>query len=261
MASILSWVHLLFSRRWWWTTLLVVVGMGIAILLGFWQINRNSQRQAQISQLQSVLAMLELDLNNDPLPADLTSMEYRPVTVTGQYDFEHQVVLRNQARSRMTGTDPGYALLTPLILEDGTAVMVNRGWIPLDANTPAAWRKYDEPGMVTINGILRTSLEKGEMGSSLVDPTLSPGETRLEYWNYANLPRLQEQLPYPILDVYVQQAPGSDPESIPYRQISQPDLEPGDHMGFALTWFSFAVLLLVGYPIWLKKQKNPPHPG
>jgi surfeit locus 1 family protein len=253
-------LRLLFSRRWWWTTLIVLAGIGLTIRLGIWQLDRNASRQAEINQVKSIHGLPELNLNFLPLPDNLPSMEFRPVTVTGQYDFEHQVVLKNQVRSRMTGTDPGYALLTPLIMDDGQAVLVERGWIPLDYNTPESWRQFDETGTVTVSGILHPSLEKGEMGSALLDPTLSPGETHLDYWNFANLTRLQEQLPYPILDVYIQQAAGENPESIPYRHIDQPDLNPGDHMGFALTWFVFAGILLVGYPIWLNKQ-NKPSPG
>jgi surfeit locus 1 family protein len=89
------------------------------------------------------------------------------VRASGVYDFEHQVALRNQARERMTGTDPGYALVTPLILENGQAVLVERGWIPLDYNTPESWRRFDEPGTVSVEGILRASMEKGEMGSDV----------------------------------------------------------------------------------------------
>ena len=136
-------LRLMFSRRWWWTTLIVIVGIGVAIRLGFWQLDRNAQRQAAISHIQAMQAMPVLDLNQRPIPDDLASMEYRPVTVTGVYDFDHQVVLRNQVRSRMTGTDPGVALLTPLILDDGQAVLVERGWIPLDYNTPPSWRQFD----------------------------------------------------------------------------------------------------------------------
>ncbi len=110
-------------------------------------------------------------------------------------------------------------------------------------------------GTVSLKGIIRLSMEKGEMGSALIDPTLSPGQTRLDFWNFVNLTRLQDQLPYPILNVYIQQAPGSDLESLPYRLMEQPDLDPGAHIGFALQWFFYAGLLFFGYPIWLKKQK------
>jgi surfeit locus 1 family protein len=247
--------RLMFSRRWWWTTLIVVVGIAVAIRLGIWQLDRNAQRQAFISHIQAMQAMPVLDLNLRPIPTNLESMEYRQVIATGVYDFDRQVVLRNQVRKRMSGTDPGVALVTPLILNDGQAVLVERGWIPLEYNTPASWRIFDEPGTVKITGIIRLSLEKAEVGSALLDPTLSPGETRLDFWNFINLPRLQAQFPSPLLSVYIQQAPGTDLESLPYRLMEQPDLDPGDHIGFALQWFFYATLLFFGYPVWVNRQK------
>jgi surfeit locus 1 family protein len=247
-------IRMLFTRRWWWTTLIVIAGIGVAIRLGFWQLDRHAQRQAVISQVLNVQAMPVLDLNQSPLPSNLQDMEYRSVIVRGEYDFDNQLALRNQVRARMSGTDPGIALVTPLRLLAGSAVLIERGWIPLEYTTPASWRQFDEPGVVQVEGIIRLSLEKGEMGSALLDPTLTPGQTRLDVWNFMNLPRIQQQIPYPILDVYVQQAPGSDPETLPYRLMEQPDLDPGTHVGWALQWFFYAGLLFFGYPIWLKKQ-------
>jgi len=249
-------LRLIFSRRWWWTSLIVLVGIGLAIRLGIWQLDRNAQRQAVITHVQAVQAMPILNLNQHPLPANLDSMEFRQVTATGEYDFEHQVALRNQVRPRMSGTDPGIGLITPLILPDGQAVLVERGWIPLEYTTPASWRQFDEPGTVSLQGIIRLSMAKGEMGSALLDPTLSPGQARLDFWNFMNLSRLQDQLPYPILTIYIQQAPGNDLEALPYRLMEQPDLDPGAHIGFALQWFFYAGLLFFAYPVWLKKQKS-----
>ena len=234
----------------------MVIAIGVAIRLGIWQLDRNAKRQAAVSYTQAALAMPMLDLDLEPIPSDLESTEYRQVTVSGRYDFENQVALRNQVRSRMLGTDPGFALITPLILKDGKAVLVERGWIPLDYNTPESWRQFDEPEIAKLTGRLRLSLAKGELGSALVDPTLSPTQTRLDTWNYVNLARLQEQLPYPILGVYIEQAPGANPESLPYRSFEPPDLDPGAHIGFALQWFFYAGLLLIGYPIWLRKQQS-----
>jgi surfeit locus 1 family protein len=245
----------MFSRRWWWTTLIVIAGIGLTIRLGFWQIDRHEQRQRFISQIQAMQALPELDLNASPIPEDLDSMAYRQVVATGIYDFFHQVALRNQVRERMSGTDPGYALVTPLRLPDGKTILVERGWIPLDQNTPQSWRQYDETGTVIVRGILRASMAEAEFGSALIDPTLAPGETRLDFWNFMNLPRLQEQLPYPLLDAYILQASGDDPQTIPYPLFEEPDLDPGAHLGFALQWFFYGALLLFGYPVWLKKRK------
>ncbi len=253
--SFLDFSKQLFSRRWWWTTLIVLAGIGVTIRLGFWQLDRQSQQQASIDHIMAMQSLPALDLNRRPLPTGLESMEYRQVTVTGHFDFEHQVALRNQVRERMMGTDPGIALLTPLVLSDRLAVLVDRGWVPLVNNTPASWRQYDEPGTVTIPGAIRRSMAQADFGRALLDPTLTPGQDQLDFWNFVNIPRLQQQLPYSILGVYIQQAPGSNPDSLPFRQSSEPELEPIDHVGFAMQWFFFAGLLFFGYPIWLKKQK------
>lgn len=248
----------MFSHRWWWTTLLVLMGIGVAIGMGIWQLSRNADRRESIRNIQSVQAMPMLNLNDNPLPTNLTDMEYRQASVTGRYDYEHQVAVRNQVWTQSWGDEPGYALLTPLVLSDGRAVMVERGWIPSQYSTPDSWQQFDEPGLVTVEGILRLPMERGEMGGGIADPTLAPGAMRLDFWNLINLKRLQEQIPYPILNVYIQQSPIKNPETMPYRWISQPDLDPGAHIGFALMWFFYAGLLLFGYPVWLKKQKTRP---
>ena len=249
-------VGMMFSRRWWWTTLIVIVGIGVAIRMGIWQLDRDAEKRASIKHIQAMQAMVALDLNQDALPSDLIDMEYRKVKVVGEFDFEHQVALRNQVWTQSWGDEPGYALLTPLILPDGQAVMVERGWVPYQYNSPDTWGQLDEPGEVSVEGILRLPMEKGQMGGGVPDPTLAPGETQLDFWNFVNLKRIKQQLPYPILDVYIQQAPGENPDELPYRWLTEPDLDPGAHIGFALMWFFYASLLLFGYPRWLKKQQN-----
>ncbi len=244
----------MFSRRWWWTTLIVIAGIGLTIRLGFWQLDRYRQRLAAIRQVQAVQALPVLNLNERPLLTNLSSMEYRQVTVIGEYDFVHQVALRNQVRERMTGTDPGIALMTPLIMVDGQAILVERGWIPLEFTTSDSWRQFDEPGTLSITGIFRLSMAQAEIGDALADPTLAPGQNRLDIWNFMNLSRLQEQIPYPILDVYIQQTPGANLDTLPFRLMNEPDLDPGDNFSFALTWFIFAGTLFFGYPLWIQKQ-------
>ena len=244
----------MFSRRWWWTTIIVILGIGVAIRMGIWQLDRNRDRQARIREIKSVQDMPVLDLNQEALPTDLSKMEYRKVTVSGEFDFNHQVALRNQIWTQTWGDEPGFALLTPLMLPDGQSVLVERGWIPNKYDTPQSWQEFDEPGIVTIEGILRLPMEKGEMGGGVPDPTLEPGENQLDFWNFVNLGRLQKQIPYTILDVYIQQSPADNNQELPFEWIAQPDLDPGAHIGFALMWFFYAGLLLFGYPAWLKKQ-------
>lgn len=238
----------MFSRAWLFTTLLVLAGTALCVRLGIWQLDRLEQRRAFNSQVLSMRAAEILDLNAN-LPADIFTMEWRAVTVAGEYDFENQIVLRNQ----YNGDQYGYHLITPLLFSGG-AVLVDRGWIPSDGNSaPAAWRKYDEAGQVNVTGQIRLGQDKPTFGG-VADPQFSPEQPRLEAWNNLNVTRIAGQSPYPILPVYIQ--PNADENDVTPPIPSQPvvDLTEGSHFGYALQWFAFATILFLGYPFFLRKQ-------
>ena len=232
-------LRLMFSRKWIITTALVIIGSLICVRLGIWQLDRLAQRRAFNAHYLDVSTLPVLTITSTPAN-DLTEMEYRPVLVNGDYDFAHQVVLRNQVYQNQSG----YHLLTPLILSDGTGILVERGWIPADGNDrPGNWHIYDQPGPVTIKGILRLGQTEPEIGS-VSDPTL----THLDVWSLVNLTRIGQQLPYKLLPVFVQPNPDPSLTKPPYPYQPEIALDEGPHFGYVLTWFSFAALLFFGYP-------------
>jgi surfeit locus 1 family protein len=245
--------QLMFSRRWWWTTLLVLAAMGITIRLGIWQIDRYHRNKAFADHLTAMQTASILTLSGGIQPAGLTGMEYRPVQAAGTYDFDHQIAVRNQIWVQSWGNDIGYILVTPLVFPDGTAVLVDRGWIPLEENTPASWRQFNQDGVVTINGIIRLPAIP-EMGGE-TDPPLAAGEISMDFWNLINIPRLQKQVPYPLLPVYIEQAPDPADTGLPYRVLPTLDVTAaGTNVGYATMWFAFTALLFGGYPLYLRKQ-------
>ncbi len=245
--------RLIFSRRWWWTTLLVLAGAGLSIRLGFWQIGRYLENKAFADHLTSMQAAEPLMLTGGASSAGLVNMEYRSVQVSGTYDFSHQVAVRNQVWTQGWGEDVGFVLVTPLVLSDGSAVLVHRGWIPLVDASRASWQKYDQPGPVTVNGVIRLPA-RPEMGGQ-PDPTLAPGQAGLDTWNLVDIQRIQQQVPYPILPVYIQATPDPNRLIAPYRALPEPELpEAGVNIGYTAMWFSFSLLLIIGYPVYLKKQ-------
>jgi len=245
--------RLIFSRRWWVTSLLVLFGIGLTIRLGIWQVDRYLGNKAFAAHLAAMQSAPPLTLGAGLQPAGLTGMEYRTVQATGTYDFTHQIAVNNQIWAQSWGNDTGYILVTPLLVPDGSAVLVDRGWIPLKDNTPASWRQFDTPGTVTVSGVLRLPAVP-QMGGEL-DPTLAPGQTSLDLWNLVNIDRLQKQMPYPILPVYIEQAPVGDNTVLPFRALPDPDLsEEGINVGYATMWFIFTALLFFGYPVYLSKQ-------
>jgi surfeit locus 1 family protein len=170
-------------------------------------------------------------------------MEWRAVTAAGIYDFDHQVAIRNQYYENQYG----YHLITPLLL-DGTAVLVDRGWIPPDAD----WRAFDEPGIVTVTGQIRLGQAKPDFGG--VADALPEDGSRLEVWNNLDLEKMSAQFPYPILGVYIQLDALQGDESPPIPFQPEIELTEGPHFGYALQWFTFAAILFAGYPFYLRKQ-------
>lgn len=238
----------MFSRRWLFTTILVFLGTALCIRLGIWQLDRLEGRRAFNAQVTSMRAMPPLDLNAGKVDS-IATMEWRAVTVTGEYDFENQVAVRNQYYRDQYG----YHLLTPL-LSQGTAVLVDRGWIPADGNaTPADWRKYDEPGVVTVTGQIRLGQTKPAFGG--VADALPADGSPLWVWNNGDLEKISLQMPYPIYAVYIQ--PNIDPadETPPIPYQPEVELTEGPHIGYAFQWFTFATILFVGYPFFLRKQE------
>ncbi len=242
----------LVSRKWILGTVLVIVSAAVCARLGIWQLDRLKQRRAFNAHIYAVRAMPALDLSAGPAPEDIGDMEYRPVRATGTYDSVHQVAIRNQYNNG----EYGYHLVTPLVMKDGEAVLVDRGWIPAAGNDTAAdWRKYDVPGTATVNGIIRLSQTTIGFGG-ITDPTLTPDQKGLDLWIYVNVQRIAQQLPYGLVPVYVQ--PNPDPSRtappIPYQE--QLDLSEGPHQGYALQWFSFAAIMLIGYPFYVRRQEK-----
>lgn len=239
----------MFQRKWLIPTFLVIAGTALCIRLGIWQLDRLEQRRAFNAQFESARAQPVLDLNREQ-PENIADMEWRSVKVTGEYDFANQVAVRNQ----YYGSEYGYHLLTPLNF-DGQAILVDRGWIPADGNAASSdWRKYDEDGVVNVSGQIRLGRPKPAIGG-VADPLPQDG-ARLEIWNNADISRITDQMPYPALPVYIQ--PDVDANDTEPPIPSQPEIEltEGPHFGYALQWFTFAAILFVGYPFFLKKQET-----
>lgn len=234
----------MFSKKWLLTTILVFIGTAVCIRLGIWQLDRLEQRRAFNSQVESMRVEEPLDLNNE-IPTNIESMEWRRAIITGEYDFENQVALRNQVYENQYG----YHLITPLLF-NGQAVLVNRGWIPVDI----PWSTFDEVGEVTVQGLVRLGQSKPALGG--VADTLPEDGSRLELWNNLDIEKISTQLAYPILNIFIQ--PDVDPSDTTPPIAYQPDIEltEGPHFGYAMQWFSFAIILFFGYPFYLRNQST-----
>jgi surfeit locus 1 family protein len=234
-------------KKWLAPTLLVVVAVLVCIRLGIWQLDRLAQRREFNSHYAAMTTMDPLEL---PVTGSLEEMEYRQVVAEGFFDYSQQVAIRNQYHQGQNG----FHLLTPLVLSDGSAVLVDRGWIPYEENSSRSdWNKYNIDGMVMIRGVIRLSRERADItGKS--DPGLLPGQQELQIWNFPNISRIEAQMSYVLLPVYIQQTPLPFTESPPFSTLPVIEISEGPHLGYALQWFTFAGIFLFGYPFYIKQQ-------
>lgn len=240
------------SGPWLLKHLLVVLVLIGLINLGFWQLQRLEQRRAFNRNITAALNQPATPLTGDPV--DPAELHFQRVRVTGTFDNKQTIAIRNQLR----GEDmPGLHLVTPLrISGSDTAVLVDRGWIPRGDSdpTPARLTPYDVAGEVSIEGIAnQTQTRPGWL--SPLDPPLKQGQTRLVAWFRIDIDRIQEQLPYRLLPIFVQQLPdpNANADGLPH-QDSGLTLDEGPHLGYAIQWFSFAIILVVTYGLFLWQE-------
>jgi surfeit locus 1 family protein len=221
-------------------------------MLGMWQLDRHEKRQEFNNRVESQQILPPLVLDNTAPTNFLEEMEYREVTVRGVYNFNDQIALINQVWEN----SPGVNLVTPLIIENmDSVILVNRGWIPLEDSHPENWAGYDEPGVVEIHGIIRKSTTNPEIGNKS-DLIPAQGAPVLKEWNLLNVEKINDQVDGELLPVYIHKSALEISPNLPVPTTMEIELTDGPHLGYAGQWFLFAVILGVGYPIFLYRSRT-----
>jgi surfeit locus 1 family protein len=228
------------------TTLAVGLLAVCFVALGFWQLERRAQRLAANERILARLEQPAVRLNGTPLDPGETDL--RRGIVRGTYDYDHEVVLRNQVHNELPGVD----LLTPLRIEGSdAAVLVNRGWIPFEMSQPAQREVFRaDTGSVEVQGILRGAQTRPSRFAP-ADPAPVPGQAGLDAWFRADIERIQEQVPYRLLPVFLEQEAELQSADRPRFPRPEPEisLSEGPHLFYAGQWFAFAALLVGGYVV------------
>jgi surfeit locus 1 family protein len=242
------------TRPWLGPLLLVLVIAGSATMigLGIWQLQRLQERRATNAHIRALMAQPPVDLTGatGPLP------EYTAVRASGVYDFAGEIVQRNRAHDQ----EPGVHVLTPLRMAGADkAVLVDRGWIPYTEADRAARAAFDVPASpVTVVGLARASQAR-TFFLLPTDPTPSPTAPRLDQWFWLNIPQIQAQTPYPLLPFYLEAAPRADVSALPISNYDDIDLSDGPHLSYAIQWFSFTAILIVGSVVlWRQQYRQAP---
>jgi cytochrome oxidase assembly protein ShyY1 len=224
------------TPRWMATALVILVLAGVCVQLGRWQLHRLDERKARNEVTRSNLAAPPAPLIDIVGPQRVVGEphDWRTGVVSGRYDESKQVVLRY----RNVKDQPGFEIVTPLILRDGTAVLVDRGFLEREGaslNPPTI--PPAPTGEVTVTGRLRRS----ERGGSTTGGTPVDGTARL-----ISGPQFGRVLGLNLVDGYLtvdRQEPAADPA---FGSLPGPEIDNGPHFFYAVQWFFFALLALGG---------------
>ena len=223
---------------------------GVCVRLGFWQLHRLAWRRGLNASIEAGLAAAPVPIGSllgggEPVQG----LAYRQVEATGTYDPSHEVILYGRTQDDR----PGNHVLTPLVLADGTAVLVDRGWIPFQANPPlpVPGTGAAPGGSVTVAGYLIAP-----------DDSSPPGAAPVTVIQRIDLTLLSGQMPYrlaPMALLLRSQGPpqtGALPAPAPL-----PELTEGPHLSYAIQWFAFATIALVGAFLVWRRDRRDERPG
>jgi surfeit locus 1 family protein len=226
-----------------------VVVAGVCVRLGFWQLDRLGERRQRNAAVEAGLAEPPADLD-DLLAgtADPDALAYRRVTSTGSYDLRGELLLYGRA---LEGR-PGDHVLTPLVTSGGAAVLVDRGWIPYEPGrrAPLGPPAAAPEASVSVEGVLLPSEEGAAFAD---DPTLVRA---------VNVPEIDARTDGPALaPVYLllqDQAPAQG-SGLPVA-AAVPAPSEGPHLSYAIQWFTFATIAIVGYVVLARRDRREDRP-
>lgn len=246
----------LLRPRWLLSHLLVIVLVIVMINLGFWQLDRLDQRRARNDviedrQTEPAVGVEELLASSDGA-SEVDRVRHRTVTATGVYQEEATVVVRNRSQDGV----PGIWIVTPLELPGGSGagggagagdeapgnsgsgaqrVGILRGFLQLgsegEPDVPPA-----PAGQVTVTGVVMSGDEEGVGGTAAQD---------LE-------PLLAQEGMLPGL-IRAESSEPPEPEGTGLQTVPPPELGEGPHFSYAMQWFIFSTIAVVGYPLVLRR--------
>ncbi len=230
----------------------VIAGaLALAILLGLgtWQVER-------LRWKEGLIATIDQRLHSEPKPlaeieatfAGQRDVDYWPVTASGEFLHAGERHFFATYRGR-----PGFFIYTPLRLDDGRFVFVNRGFVPYDLKDANRRPAGQLAGSVTLTGLGRNPLA-GKPSSIL--PDNDPGKN-IFYWKdiaamagTSGLPAGAEVLPF-FIDADDSPVPGG----LPIGGVTLVDL-PNNHLQYALTWYGLALALLAVGVVWFRRHRR-----
>lgn len=244
----------LLTPRWIALALVMALAAAIMILLGNWQLSRYQHRSeinaridaAATAPPRPLAEILQPPAGAKVGPAPTAEDAWSMVSVTGRYDPEHEIVVR--ARS-LDGAS-GFEVVTPLILADGTAILVDRGFLAAPAGSASVIPETPAPPAGEVEVVGRISRPESRASA----PELVADRLTVRRIDPA---KIAEVLPYPVYGGYLTLQRQTPPASGELTPLPPPRQNTLLNAGYTAQWWIFAALTLVGYGYLAYRHAHP----
>ncbi len=232
----------LLTRRWLGLLLVAVLVATACVFLGRWQLHRLGERHARN-------ALLERNLDTPPVAAErllavrsdlAPGAQFRRVRVVGRYDAGEQLLVR----TRPFDGQVGFYVLTPLVTGSGTALLVNRGWIP-DGPTSTAVPDVPRPPGGTVSVTARVRLS---------EPAATTGPPPRGQVTRIDVPGIARTLPYDVYRGYADLTAERPAPRVAPARLPAPGPSEGPHLLYAVQWLLFACGALVWFVVMARRE-------
>jgi surfeit locus 1 family protein len=216
-----------------WPSLATLAALVVLVSLGTWQVERLRWKEGLITERTARLAAPAEML---PAQGDWPAWDFRRAQLRGTFRHDLEQLFGASTHDGQLG----HHVLTPLVRPDGSALLIDRGWVPADRAHPAARREGQIEGPVAITGIARY---RGDDKAGWFTPANQPEQAM---WFSYDLPALERALGLSLLPVVVEADDRPNPGGLPVGGLTRIALA-NNHLQYAITWYGLALTLLAVY--------------
>jgi surfeit locus 1 family protein len=234
------------------TALLVVLSLGalaVLLALGTWQVQRLHWKEGLIATIDARISSEPRSLEDVQTRLTTTGdVDYWPVTVGGEFrhEGERHFFATHQGQS-------GYYVYTPLQLDSGRFILVNRGFVPFELKEQETRPEGQVEGRRTITGLARNRLDAKP---SFIVPDNDPSKN-VFYWKdlgtmaaTSGVGAAEDYLPF-----FIDADDAPNPGGLPVGGVTIIE-QPNNHLQYAVTWYGLAAALVAVLGAWLLRQRR-----
>ena len=219
----------------------------LLIALGIWQLGRSEEKRVFLEKQEQGMASSEILPLSTAIQDDADALRYKKVQATGHYDVAHQFLLDNQ----ISAGKPGYFVLTPFILQgEAKAVLVNRGWVPLNHDRSVFPEAQLKNQQTKVSGRINRFPSVGIK--------LAGAEIPTEGWpsvlQIIDAQVLAKKLAYPLFSFQIE-LDKNLPEGFKREWQTTTIMLPEQHTAYAVQWFALAFTLTLLF-IWYSCKRH-----